>query len=149
MIIFQPHTSRQTYSKQILHADEYPYFVNGEQQVYISFKNYKISPAICFESLQIEHSEKAVENGASIYMASVSKSARGVEKANLHYPKIAQNLNLTVLMANSVGPADDFVSTGNSAVWNNEGKMLAQLDNTREGIIIYDVETQQYFAHII
>ncbi|GGD59503.1 hydrolase [Emticicia aquatilis] len=148
MVIFQPHTSRQTYSKQILHADEYPYFVNGEQQALISYKSYKIAPAICFESLQIEHSANAATNGANIYLVSVAKSAKGVEKANLHYPKISQNLNLTVLMANSVGPADDFVSTGNSAVWNNEGTLLTQLDDTHEGIIIYDIETQKHTTQI-
>src|SRR5688500_11659863 len=27
MIIFQPHKSRQTYSKQYLHPDEYPFFI--------------------------------------------------------------------------------------------------------------------------
>ncbi len=30
MLIFQPRTQRQIYSKQHLHADEYPYFVNGK-----------------------------------------------------------------------------------------------------------------------
>lgn len=149
MVIFQPQTSRQIYSKQILHADEYPYFVNGNKQVFISYEKHKIAFAICFESLQIEHAENAAENGAKIYLASVAKSAKGVEKANLHYPQIAKNLNLTVLMANSVGPADDFVSTGNSAVWNNEGTLLAQLDDSHEGIIIYDVETQEYSTQII
>lgn len=140
MVIFQPHTSKQTYSKQILHADEYPYFVNGEQQVFISYKNHKIAPAICYESLQIEHSTNATTNGANIYLASVAKSAKGVEKANFHNPTIAKNLNMIVLMANSVGPADDFVSTGNSAVWNNEGQMIIQLDNKVEGLIIFDTE---------
>ncbi len=149
MVIFQPQNPRQTYSKLILHADEYPYFVNGNKQVFISYRNHKIALAICFESLQIEHAENAAENCAKIYLASVAKSAKGVEKANLHYPQIAKNLNLTVLMANSVGLADDFVSMGNSAVWNNEGKMLAQLDNTHEGIIFFDIETQKFFTHII
>lgn len=149
MVIFQPHTFRQTYSKQILHADEFPFFVNGEKQVFISYKNHKIAPAICFESLQDEHVVDACANGVSIYLASVAKSAKGVEKANLHYPKIAQNLNFTVLMANSVGPADDFVSTGNSAVWNNEGLRIAQLDDAHEGIIIYDVETQEYVTQVL
>lgn len=140
MLIFQPQTSRQTYSKQILHADEYPYFVNGEKQLFISYKNHKIAPAICYESLQIEHSTNATANGANIYLASVAKSAKGVAKANFHYPTIAKNLNIIVLMANSVGPADDFVSTGNSAIWNNEGQMMIQLDNKVEGLIIFDTE---------
>ena len=149
MVIFQPFTSRQTYSKQILHADEYPFFVSGEQQTFIAYKNYKIAPAICFESLQNEHSVKASAHGVNIYLASVAKSAKGVEKANLHYPEISKNLNLTVLMANSVGPADDFISTGNSAVWNNQGQMIVQLNEINEGIIIYDVVTQEYSTHII
>lgn len=149
MVIFQPLVPRQTYSKQILHADEYPFFVNGNQQTFISFKNHKIAPAICFESLQDEHAADASTNGATIYLASVAKSVKGVEKANLHYPKIAKNLNLTVLMANSVGPADDFVSTGNSAVWNNEGSLVTQLNNIHEGIIIYDTETQEYLTQIL
>lgn len=149
MVIFQPLTSRQIYSKQILHVDEYPYFVSGEKQTFISYKNHIIAPAICFESLQAEHSANAATNGANIYLASVAKSAKGVEKANLHYPQIANNLNLTVLMANSVGSVDDFISTGNSAVWNNEGLLLAQHDDTQEGIIIYDIETQQSFTKII
>jgi predicted amidohydrolase len=34
LIIFQPNKPRQTYSKQYLHEDEYPYFVKGEGQVF-------------------------------------------------------------------------------------------------------------------
>ena len=33
MIIFQPNSERQTYSKQKLHADEFPYFIKGEKQI--------------------------------------------------------------------------------------------------------------------
>lgn len=149
MVIFQPQTQRQTYSKQTLHSDEYPYFVNGEKQVFISYKNHKIAPAICFESLQIGHAENATANGTKIYLASVAKSAKGVGKANLHYPQIAKNLNLTVLMANSVGPADDFESNGNSAVWNNEGTLLAQLNDKNEGILIFDTETSTVETYLL
>lgn len=44
MIIFQPALPRQTYSKQQLHTDEIPYFVNGEQQTILTIKNKKNSP---------------------------------------------------------------------------------------------------------
>jgi predicted amidohydrolase len=73
MIIFQPHESRRTYSKQILHSDEFPYFVNGQQQIILTTKNKKIAPAICYESLQPEHSERAFNSGAEIYIASVCR----------------------------------------------------------------------------
>lgn len=52
MIIFQLNMPRIVYSKQILHADEYPYFISGKEPIFISYKDHKIAPAICFESLQ-------------------------------------------------------------------------------------------------
>ncbi len=118
MIIFQPNMPRIVYSKQILHVDEYPYFISGKEPIFISYKDHKIAPAICFESLPNEHAATASAHGADIYLASVVKSAKGVEKVNLHYTEIAKNLSLTVLMANAIGPSDDFMSAGNSAVWN-------------------------------
>gem|GEM_PF-5279637 len=36
IVIFQPNQARQTYSKQQLHADELPYFVNGQQHVILT-----------------------------------------------------------------------------------------------------------------
>lgn len=149
MVIFQPQTPRQTYSKQILHFDEYPYFINGDTQVFLSYKNHKIAPAICFESLQNEHSTEASASGASIYLASVAKSVKGLEKANSYYPKIAKKFNIIVMMSNSIGLADDFVCTGNSAAWNSKGHLVAQLDEKNEGIIIFDTETQQFTIQIM
>lgn len=57
MIIFQPNQPRQTYSKQRLHASEIPYFVGGHEQVGLTIDGIKVAPAICYESLQIEHAE--------------------------------------------------------------------------------------------
>jgi predicted amidohydrolase len=143
MIIFQAQIPRQTYSKQILHANEYPYFINGNSQIFITKNKHKIAPAICFESLQIEHSSYASQNGTTIYFSSVAKSAKGVEKAFQHYSEIAKNFNMTVLMVNCIGQSDDFVSTGNSAVWNNDGILIAQLNDSDEGLLIFDTETQK------
>jgi predicted amidohydrolase len=142
MVIFQPQTPRQTYSKQLLHSDEYPYFVNGNSQIFITKNKHKIAPAICYESLQMEHSSNASQNGANIYFTCVAKSAKGVEKAFQHYPEIAKKFNMTVLMSNCIGQSDDFISVGNSAVWNNNGVLVAQLNDSDEGVLIFDTETQ-------
>jgi len=140
MILVQPHQPRQTYSKQILHADEFPYFIQGHQQVMVKAGK-TVAPAICYESLQPEHAEKAFQNGAEIYVASVAKSANGVAKAVHHYSAIAKHYAMPVLMANCIGPCDDFESVGQSAIWNRNGSLLAQLDGTTEGILLYDADT--------
>ena len=145
MIIFQPNKARQTYSKQHLHSDELPYFVNGQDQLILKIDNKQVAPAICYESLLPEHSEKVYRSGAEIYIASVAKSANGVAKAFKHFPQIAKQYSMTVLMSNCVGLCDDFESVGKSSIWNKKGVLLAQLNDTNEGILIVDTETEEIF----
>jgi predicted amidohydrolase len=149
MIIFEPNKPRQTYSKQQLHSDEFPYFENGVKQVIISTNDKKIAPAICFESLQPTHSENAFKLGADIYLASVAKPANGVEKAFDHYPKVAKQYSMPVLMANCVGFCDNFLSVGKSAVWTKEGKLVGQLDDKTEGVLLFDTETEEIVKRIL
>lgn len=143
MVIFQPDSSRQTYSKQQLHSDEVPYFENGDQQIILTVNNKKIAPAICYESLQSNHSDKASKLGAEIYLACVAKSQNGVDKAMAHYPKVAKDYSMYVLMANCIGYCDNFVAAGFSSVWTKKGKLVGQLDDKNEGILIFDTETEE------
>lgn len=149
MIVFQPNQQRISYSKQQLHEDEFPYFENGTEQVIIEIENQKIIPAICYESLQIEHAEKASKLGGKIYVASVAKSKNGVEKAFIHYPKVAKTYSMPVLMSNCIGECDNFVSVGFSSVWTKEGKLAEQLDNKNEGILIFNTATEEVIKQII
>jgi predicted amidohydrolase len=149
MIIFEPNKPRQTYSKQQLHSDEFPYFENGIGQVIIKTNDKNIAPAICYESLQQKHSENAFKLGADVYLASVAKPANGVNKAFDLYPKIAKQYAMPVLMSNCVGFCDNFLSVGQSAVWTKEGELVGQMDNKSEGILIFDTETEEVIVRKI
>ena len=142
MIIFQPNKPRQTYSKQYLHADELPYFSPGNHQAIFTINHHKVAPAICYESLLPEHADNIFQLGAEIYVASVAKSAKGVAKAFAHYPSIAKKNSMMVFMSNCTGPCDDFESVGRSSIWDKSGMLLAQLDETAEGILLFDAETR-------
>lgn len=142
MIIFEPNKPRQTYSKQQLHEDEFPYFDNGIGQIIIKTNDRKIAPAICYESLQPTHAENAFKLGADVYLASVAKSLNGVEKAYDYYPRVAKQYAMPVLMSNCVGFCDNYLCVGKSAVWTKEGTLVGQLDDTSEGILIFDTETE-------
>jgi predicted amidohydrolase len=146
MVIFEPNKPRQTYSKQQLHSDEFPYFENGLEQVIIKTNDKNIAPAICYESLQLTHFENAYKLGANVYLASVAKPAKGVEKAFDHYPNLAKQFGMPVLMANCVGFCDNFLSVGNSAVWTKDGELVGQLDDKTEGYLIFDTETEEVLA---
>lgn len=91
MVIFEANKPRQTYSKQQLHSDEFPYFENGVGQVIIKTKDKNIASAIFYESLQPTYSDKL---GADVYLAIVAKPANGVEKDFDHYPKVAKQYRI-------------------------------------------------------
>lgn len=147
MLIFQPNKKNLVYSKQILHSDELPYFVCGNYQTSLNIKGTKIAVGICYETLQREHFLKAKEDDADIYVASVAKPKKGIEKAYLHLPKIANEFNTPILMSNSVGHCDNFLSIGQSTVWNKKGELIKQLDDTNQGILIYDTELETVEIH--
>lgn len=148
MIIFQPFRERQIYSKMILHPDEIPYFTNGSEQLLIKIKDTIAAPAICYESLQQEHSKSAVMSGARVYIVSAAKSQSGMDKANEHFPRIARKHDMPVLISNSTGYCDNFFSCGQSAVWNNFGTCVARLNLLDEGFIIYDTVNREVFYRI-
>lgn len=140
LILFQPGQARQTYGKRHLHEDERAYFVPGDHDVLLTLGDLRLAPAICYESLLPEHAANAAARGANVYLASVAKSARGVEKAARHFPVIASTHSMFVVMANCVGPCDDFVGAGGSSTWSTDGELLGRLDDTGEGIMMLDVE---------
>jgi predicted amidohydrolase len=145
MLIFQAGKNRKSYLKQLLHPDELSYFEQGSGQIILDVANRKIAPAICYESLQEEHSNKAVELGADLYVASVAKSRKGIEKAFLHFPELAIKHSIPVLMANCAGYCDNFECGGRTSVWDPFGRLLGQLSDKSEGILVYDTDTNELY----
>ncbi|MDH5694957.1 MAG: carbon-nitrogen hydrolase family protein [Gammaproteobacteria bacterium] len=142
MLIFQPNKKRVVYSKQMLHSDELPYFVCGNDQTILNIKGKKIAIGICFETLQKEHFVNVHQKGADIYIASVAKPKRGIEKAYKHFPNIAKEFKTPILMSNCVGLCDNFISVGQSAAWNKKGQIIGQLDSQNQGLLFYDVMSE-------
>ncbi len=141
LLIFSPNQPSKVYSKQLLHSDELPYFVEGQEQTILEIKGHKIGLGICYESLQPEHFTSCNQLGAEVYIASVAKPQGGVEKAYTHFPQIAKEYSTPILMANAVGKCDNFLSMGQSAVWSSKGELMEQLDTNTEGLIVFDLET--------
>ena len=143
MMIFQPFKARKTYSKQYLHPDEYPFFVSGQNNTNLVVNNTNMALAICYELSVPEHSENAFISGAKIYVASVAKFIKDIDKAQISLADIAQRYSMTVLMANSIGQADGNECAGKTSIWNNKGILVGQLNENAEGILLIDTETHE------
>lgn len=143
MVIFQPHHARRTYTKKYLHPDEEAFFMSAQNFTGLIGPKRNIALAICYEISVPEHSENAYNSGAEIYIASVAKSADGVEKAVKNLTNIAKQYSMTVLMSNCLGPCDGFESGGKTSIWNNKGLLMGQLNDAAEGILLIDTDTQE------
>lgn len=139
MLIFQRERERSFYRKQILHEDEVPFFVPGDSQTFLNIKGKKIAFGICYETLQKDHFVNAHQQGADIYIGSVAKPQSGIDRANAHFPLISREFKTPILMSNSVGPSDNFISAGQSAAWNDQGQLVEQLSPVEEGILTVDI----------
>lgn len=149
MILFQPYQERQLYSKKYIHPDEEPFFVRGDSRVNLAGSGARMALAICYELSVPEHVENAVQNGAEWYIASVVKFVSGIDKALHRLAEIAHTYSMTVFMANSVGQSDGHPCAGKTSVWNNRGALIGQLDDTSEGILLFDTATEKVTEQLI
>lgn len=141
MPILRPGEPRLSYAKQRLHDDELAFFAAAGQSLVFEVDGQHIAPAICYESMFMAHAEKVRAQGASLYLVSVAKTAKGIREGYEHYPEVARRLNIPVLMANCVGPADTFIGAGGSAAWDRNGNLLAALDEQTQGLVMLDLAT--------
>lgn len=138
MVIFQPHALPTVYSKQTLHDDEKPFFIEGDKHIIINVNGTKIAPAICYESLQKEHLLQSIKRDADLYLASVAKSQTGIDKASSYFSQKSKDHSIPILMVNAIGYCDNFMSAGQSSIWNRNGELIGQLGSTQEGLLIYN-----------
>ncbi|HEY8896419.1 MAG TPA: carbon-nitrogen hydrolase family protein [Niastella sp.] len=148
MVLFEPNKPRQANSKMYLHEDEEPFFVSGENLPGLYINNTSIALAICYEISIPQHAEKAHKTGAQLYVASVAKTVKGVEKAWAGLSETAGKYGMTVLMSNSVGMCEDGLCGGKSAAWNSRGELLGHLNDTDEGIIVLDTDIDKIYLFI-
>ena len=149
MIIYQPNQLRQVYSKKYLHPDETPFFVSGTNTIDYIGTDPKIGLAICYEISVTEHENQLMKENPDIYLASVAKFVAGIGPAQNRLTKLSKNYGVLALMVNAVGPADDGICTGQSAVWDENGKMTDCLDSDKQGILILDTKTRNVFRQDI
>lgn len=139
-LIFSPKQTLQIYSKQILHADEYPFFEAGNQAGVITCKGKRIALAICYESLQEKHLKQSLALNIDVYLASVAKDEQSVAKALPYFAHLAHEYKLAVAMANNTGACDNFVGFGCSTAWNASGEVIHQLNDRENGLAIIELD---------
>ena len=148
MLVFQPGQPMLIYSKSFLHEDERDFFTQGNDAGMV-IGNTGIAPAICYEIMVPEHAEQAAASGASIYAAGVVKSKKSIENALNRMSVIAKTYSMPAIMANSIGTTGGYDCPGRSSAWNSKGELVGQLNDTQQGILVFDIATGKAVANYL
>lgn len=143
MLVFLPEAPRQVYAKKYLHEDEEPWFVSGESSITALGQENEIALAICYEISVPEHAQEAFKQETRIYLSSVAKTASGLVKASKRLSALAKEHGVTTMMANCIGPCEGQEGGGKSAIWNDQGGVISQLTSQKEGLIMFNTNTNQ------
>lgn len=138
LLLFHPNQDVQVYAKNYLHPDELPFFTSGNNtSVLINGTN--IGLAICYELSVAEHIKEIKEAQAEVFIASVAKHEKGIQQSYKILSNIAKDYCIPVILVNCVGPADNFIAAGQSAIWNKNGLLVEKLSNQEKGLLILEI----------
>lgn len=149
MLIFNPDKEVTVYSKQELPEEEKKYFEAGNKSISVEIENLKFTPALSYESSLKKNWTQLKSLKPDIYVASVFTSISGIMQGLINFSNLASDNKLIVLKSNSIGKADNRISTGKSSVWNTKGDLLGQMNSIEEGILVYDLEKQIVDKYLI
>lgn len=134
-LVCRPDGGGELYSKQHLHSGEESVFSAGTGGAPVDIGGERLGLAVCADFSLASHARKAAEAGATLYAASVLISGGGYEHDAGLLSGYARTHGMSVLMANYAGVTGGWTSGGRSALWDENGELVAEMPGAQEGLL--------------
>jgi len=145
-VVFRPEAARTVIHKSFLHDDEVPYFSAEQAPATLLEMGKRVAIAICYEISVDDHYASAAHQGMEVLLATVAKTAGGMDQARQRLSAKARQLNIPILVANSVGTCEGKVAGGNSMVIRADGTVAYALNSDEEAMLLYDLNEGRGWA---
>lgn len=144
--ILKPDRSVAIYTKQFLHeGEEFFFSPSSYYNPIIELGRERCSVAICADIDNPSHPENANKAGATVYLSSLFFTPNGIPTAYKNLSAYARTYGMNVLMANFCGQSwDDCPSGGDSAFWDDSGKLIASLNSQDPGLLVIEKIDDQW-----
>ena len=96
----------------------------------------RIALAVCADFSHASHPRQAAEAGANIYAAGVLISEGGYAPDTTLLQGYAAEHHMVVLMANHGGPTGGWTCAGRSAIWGDDGGLIAAAPGVGDTLVI-------------
>lgn len=141
--------SLAVYTKQHLHPGEEVAFVPGQGGAVLELGGERIALAVCADFSHASHPLAAAEARANVYAAGVLISEGGYATDSALLQGYAAEHGLLVLMANHGGPSGGYVCAGRSAIWADDGRLLAAVPSVGDALVIARRESGQWSGQVV
>lgn len=147
-LIFSPENP-SVYAKIHLHGDEVNYFSPGDAACVLDIKGTAVGVAICADITHPMHAKNAAGLGAAVYAAGVllTEQAHGPDTAMMQ--TYASDHNMLTVLANHGRPTGGWISAGKSAIWDEQGRCIAQADGTEDALVLATRGTNDWQGRIV
>ena len=135
-LAIRPDGSTLIYTKEYLHPGEEQTFVPGSGGPAFLIGDTNVALAICADTTHSQHPAAAAACGANVYAAGVLITGNGYDADTTLLKSYALEHGMAVLMANYSGFTGGWASAGRSAIWSEDGKLVAASDATDETLVI-------------
>ena len=139
--IFKPDGAISTYSKQHVHESEQHVFTSGPGAPPFRVGDATVALAICADASHSQHAATAASHGASIYAVGVMITKEDYPRKAGLMQQYAKEHGMTVLMANYSGTTGGWKAAGRSAVWSEDGSMVAVAPDAEEALLVWTAKS--------
>lgn len=135
-LAFRPDGSVLTYTKVHVHHSEEPVFTSGPGGPELVVHDNAVALAICADAAHPRHAAGAASRGANVYAAGVMIDDAGYARKMPMLRDYARQHRMAVLMANYSGSTGGERSAGRSAIWSEDGELVAGSTGTEEALVV-------------
>jgi predicted amidohydrolase len=123
------------YDKQHVDRSEQSLFTPGRNGCTVDIEGWRLALGICYDATFPEHARSAALAGAHGYLCPSSHRERTI----VHPARAFEN-TMYVALSNHLGEADGRRLCGHSAIYDPEGKLLADAGPSEEGLALGDFD---------
>ena len=148
-LVFRPDGGVLTHSKVHVHSSEEHVFAHGPGGPVLSLGEARVGLGICADASHPEHAAQAASLGADVYAvgAMIEEEAYARKAALLSNYALAHRM--AVLLANYSGWSGGWASAGKSAIWSEDGEIVAACAGTEEALIIGRKEGGRWSGEVV
>jgi predicted amidohydrolase len=128
--------SMMTYTKEHVHQSEAEVFTSGPGGPTLPIEDATVALAICADATHPRHAAAAAARGANVYAVGAMIDEIGYARKVALLENYAREHRMAVLMANYSGSTGGDVSAGKSALWSEDGQLVAASMGTEEALIV-------------